>query len=90
VIVLPSFRVWSFQSFSAAFRVALPWRRIKPRTLYGATGVTLIEKLHHDTKALESDMLSRQCYSKRRTEKLKTPDVQTEALGTQQNLPGVS
>jgi hypothetical protein len=102
-----SFRVWSDQFFSAAFRVALPWRRITPlfdhrlqesfdvihkafvgsRDVPWSRGVTIIEKLHQRTKALESDTSSGQGYSKRHTEKLKTPDVQTVALRSPAELP---
>jgi len=54
--------------------------------LHGAADVTLIEKLHPHTKAVEADTSSRQCYSKRRTEKLKTPDAQTVPLGSPAEL----
>ena len=56
---------------------------------FGAVGVTTIEKLHRHPMALESDASSRQCYSKRRTEKLKTPDAQTVAVEVlRQAFPG--
>ena len=41
-------------------------------------GRPIIENSTSHTKALESDTSSRQCYSKRRTEKLITPDAKTE------------
>jgi hypothetical protein len=48
--------------------------------LHGSTGVTIIGKFQIQSKAFRPAASSRQSYSKRRTDKLKTPDTQTVAL----------
>ena len=56
--------------------------------LDGAAGVAHIETFHQHTKARESDTSSRQCYSKRLTEKLKTPYAKTEQAITSLSRTG--